>query len=374
MPPSRWESIAAETRARIESGELRPGDRLPSEAELAARWQVCRMTVHRAMQELQRQGHVTRRRGAGTVVAAPPARAAERIALLFFNSHDYPQTEYIHGIRAALPDECHVLLCDTRDDPRREAQYLRRMQKEADGILCFPTCAPENTPLMRRAIEAGVPLVCVDRVPDGLSADAVITDNYGAARAALRDVAARGRGRIAHFTEKNLKVSAVRERMEAWRDTVCEAGVEDPETLLRVFPKGLGEDFDQMIQAAHDALFTLLHQPEPPQAVFCLEDYYMAAVLEACERMGITVPADLEIVSFSDCPTVLFRSARHVHRIAQRPYEMGRLAAERLQRRILGGPLPREVSRVGADLVPAASCPLNVAVVRDTERTRPAAK
>ncbi len=60
MSSARWKKIADAVGAEIESGQLRVGDRLPSESELAARWGVCRMTAHRAMQELQRQGRITR--------------------------------------------------------------------------------------------------------------------------------------------------------------------------------------------------------------------------------------------------------------------------------------------------------------------------
>ncbi len=281
-------------------------------------------------------------------MADPQAKRTGFVALLFFHTNDFPQADYIHGIRAALPDEYHLLLCDTHDDPLREAQYLRRMQKEADGILCYPTCAAQNTPLMRRLIETGTPVVCVDRVPEGLDADAVVTDNYGSSLDALRALLRRGHRRIAHFTERNLHISSVRERCEAYRHVMRDVGEPDPGRWARLFPPGLGRDFDQMVQTVHDALFTLLHQPEPPTAVFCLEDYYMAAVLEACDRLNVPIPGRLEVVSFSDCPPMLFRRSRTVHRIVQRAHEMGRMAADRLQRRLHGAAMPAQVLRVPA--------------------------
>ncbi len=50
----------------------RPGDRLPSERELSARWGVARMTVRHAMDTLVAEGLVVRRQGSGTYVAAQP--------------------------------------------------------------------------------------------------------------------------------------------------------------------------------------------------------------------------------------------------------------------------------------------------------------
>ena len=54
--------------ASIQSGELKPGDRLPSEAELGKLFDASRITVAKAVHDLQRMGLVTRRPGAGTHV------------------------------------------------------------------------------------------------------------------------------------------------------------------------------------------------------------------------------------------------------------------------------------------------------------------
>ena len=68
---STRERIAAQIRARIAKGQLKVGDRLPSESELAAEFGVARMTIHGALSGLARQGLLVRRPGAGTRVAAP---------------------------------------------------------------------------------------------------------------------------------------------------------------------------------------------------------------------------------------------------------------------------------------------------------------
>jgi GntR family histidine utilization transcriptional repressor len=61
--------IKAFLKARIASGEWRPGDAVPSEAELMQQFGVARMTVNRAMQELVQEGLVTRIQGSGSFVA-----------------------------------------------------------------------------------------------------------------------------------------------------------------------------------------------------------------------------------------------------------------------------------------------------------------
>lgn len=55
--------------ARIQSGELKPGDRVSSESELVAAFGVSRMTANRALRELMFEGFLTRSAGLGTFVA-----------------------------------------------------------------------------------------------------------------------------------------------------------------------------------------------------------------------------------------------------------------------------------------------------------------
>jgi DNA-binding LacI/PurR family transcriptional regulator len=354
--PSRWNEIAKSLQSAIARGEMQPGDRLPSETDLAATWNVCRATAHRAMTELHRQGLVTRKRRVGTIVSHRKPVVSPRkggVALLFFHHNDFPQVEYLHGFRAALPDEYHVLFCDIKNDPQREALYLQRMQEEADAICCYPTCDPANTVLLQKIIESGTPLVCLDRLPEGLEADAVVTDNYGSSLAALRMLTAQGHRRIAFLTTENKEVSSIRERYEAFKTAMIEAGNTDIAPLIRSFPCGMGYNFDLFSQAVHDALFTLLHQPDPPTAVFCLEDYFLAATREACDRMGLVVPKDLEILSFSDCPPMLTRITGGVHRIVQQAYNMGGVAAERVLARLHGDRGPVRIERVPALFYPA---------------------
>ena len=69
-----WREIAATLRAEIARGHVPPGNRLPTEAELAARFGVNRHTVRHALADLAAEGLVQSRRGAGVFVTG---RAAE---------------------------------------------------------------------------------------------------------------------------------------------------------------------------------------------------------------------------------------------------------------------------------------------------------
>jgi len=68
--------------ANIQSGQLKAGDRLPSEAELGKLFDASRITVAKAVLDLQRMGLVTRRPGAGTHVLAQHSAAGRSFGLL----------------------------------------------------------------------------------------------------------------------------------------------------------------------------------------------------------------------------------------------------------------------------------------------------
>ncbi|MFE6499911.1 TetR/AcrR family transcriptional regulator C-terminal domain-containing protein [Kitasatospora sp. NPDC057738] len=70
LPP--YARIAAELRHRIEVGELRPGDRVPSTRAVTQRWGVAMATATKALAVLRQEGLVRAVPGVGTVVCAAP--------------------------------------------------------------------------------------------------------------------------------------------------------------------------------------------------------------------------------------------------------------------------------------------------------------
>lgn len=69
--PPLYVQIAESLLDEIESGQLRPGDRLPPERDLSGTLGVNRLTLRRALQVLEGRGLLNRRQGAGTYIAEP---------------------------------------------------------------------------------------------------------------------------------------------------------------------------------------------------------------------------------------------------------------------------------------------------------------
>jgi len=109
-----WISIAAALTEDLRGGRYGPGDKLPSEAALAARFGVNRHTVRRALAAMAETGLVYSRRGAGVFVAATPT--------------EYPigrRVRFHQSLRAAgrMPAKA-VLSLETRAADPREAEAL----------------------------------------------------------------------------------------------------------------------------------------------------------------------------------------------------------------------------------------------------------
>src|SRR5215469_18453456 len=70
MSNHKYRQIFERLQEDICSGHYKPGNRLPSESELVRRFGASRMTVFRAMRELQTLGLIDRRVGSGTFVSS----------------------------------------------------------------------------------------------------------------------------------------------------------------------------------------------------------------------------------------------------------------------------------------------------------------
>lgn len=70
-PIPLYHQLSQSLLAQITTGELSPGDPLPSERELTGTYHVSRITVRRAITELEDEGYVRREQGKGTFVAPP---------------------------------------------------------------------------------------------------------------------------------------------------------------------------------------------------------------------------------------------------------------------------------------------------------------
>jgi GntR family transcriptional regulator len=67
-----YQQLAAQIRDQIQTGELKPGDRLPTEAHYTERYDVSRNTIRLAMDVLRNEGLIRSAQGKGNFVRAEP--------------------------------------------------------------------------------------------------------------------------------------------------------------------------------------------------------------------------------------------------------------------------------------------------------------
>ena len=81
-----WRQIYSHLVRLIEEGHLVPGSQLPGEVHLAEIFGVTRMTLRRALLQMQQEGHLTSRKGVGVFVRSPPSVLSVRDGSRFFDS------------------------------------------------------------------------------------------------------------------------------------------------------------------------------------------------------------------------------------------------------------------------------------------------
>ena len=112
----------------LQAGEWKPGDLIPSEMELAARYKVSQGTVRKAIDELATENLVSRRQGKGTFVATHhEARAHFRFLRLMPDNGGqvYPESRFIEVKRQRAPAEVARLLELKAGDA---VVYIKRVQ------------------------------------------------------------------------------------------------------------------------------------------------------------------------------------------------------------------------------------------------------
>lgn len=354
----RWREIADDLLSKIDSGQYPVGSRLPTSTQLAEQSGVSIVTAHRALEELQRVGFVSRAGRRGTTVVRRERRRAGRIAFVVDQvdfALNFPRPELLAAIHAGLGTDYNLVICDSKASVHREIELLNRMAEESDGILCWPTGDDLAAGTMSDLVAKGTPLVLLDRIPASVAADVVLTDSASATRQAAEFLIQRGHKRIGLLTFDKPQITTVVERCGTFERIMVEYGIASPD-LVRMLPASLEvEDRAHFCQVFDDALFALLNGPSPATAILCVQDLLGVAVLKYAENAEVKIPEDLEIVTFNDWPPHWLGRPWQAHRIAVQPSDMGRVAIERLMAQIAGQAGDLGVHHIPTIFIPADS-------------------
>jgi GntR family transcriptional regulator len=113
----------------VRRGAIKPGDALPSERDLAARVDMSRVTVRKAVQHLVREGVLVQRHGSGTYVAPQPNRVEQSLSQLTSFAEDMARRGMAvrsvwldRGVYAPSPEETVTLGLGSSENVARVAR------------------------------------------------------------------------------------------------------------------------------------------------------------------------------------------------------------------------------------------------------------
>jgi GntR family transcriptional regulator len=153
----RYREIEATLRARI--ARLRPGQRLPSDADLCAEFGVSRMTARHAMAQLAEEGLVRRDPGRGTFVAEPPMHRRANSLMTFSREMRrqgrLPSSRIVTRLVRPPTDAERAALRTSRDAAVVELRRVRLADHEPLALETAVLTEPCIAPVMAADLETG---------------------------------------------------------------------------------------------------------------------------------------------------------------------------------------------------------------------------
>jgi LacI family transcriptional regulator len=247
---------------------------------------------------------------------------------------------------ALAAGQISVFMCDTRDDPARERQYVQTLlSRRVDGLI-----------VAGRRIEPRPSVGAPSRIPvvyamtQSLASDepSVIPDDYGGGRLAAEHLLASGRRRLGHITGPE-RFLAARKRAGGFCDAVTEAGAAGgaPQDVL------YGEWSESWGRQA--ARILLRHLPRA-DGIFCGSDQIARGACDALRQLGRRVPEDVAVVGFDNWEPMAAGCEPPLTSVDMCLEDVGRTAARHLLAAI-GGEPSRGLHTVPCRLVIRESAP-----------------
>lgn len=346
----------------IHSGRLKPGQRLPTEADLVGQFRASRPTVSRAMQRLVASGLIERRPRAGTFVRRTAQSATRLLGLII---PGLGETEIFEPICSQIAAEAAAVHCAlvwghaserTAADSGEQAVALAKsyVQQHVAGVFFAPVELTTDRTAVNQAVatvldEAGIPIVLLDRdvvsYPARSRFDLVSIDHRRAAHVLVADLLEGGERKIL-FVARPLSAPTIGLRIAGYRDAFRDAGLDfDPRWVQ------FGDPADptfvrQLVRIGKDA------------AVVCGNDATAANLLHTLDELGVAVPGDMRVAGFDDVryARLLRVSLTTIH---QPCTSLGRAAMRAMQ------------ERLGHPGLPARDILLDVNLVRRRSTARP---
>jgi LacI family transcriptional regulator len=217
-----------------------------------------------------------------------------------------------------------VIYCNTDESETKEEKYANILaQRQVDGVLLVPVRG--NAKTIKFLESNNISVVVLDRRVSGINTDSVRADSEEGANRLTKLLIELGHERIAVITGPK-KVSTAVDRVTGYRQALVEAGLTENELVYYgSFTQQSGYEFTKQ---------AMLQSPTPT-AIFAANNFILLGVVKALRELQSNVPGDVSVVGFDDFPESMLVKPFFTASV-QPAYEMGRLAAELLLKRISG--------------------------------------
>lgn len=288
-------------RRRIQSGDFKPGERIPSDSELVREFGVSRPTVAKALQELEQHGLVRRRAGSGTYVLNMNKDGLQFGLLI----PGLGTTEIFEPICAEIAASAHreghslvwgAVTRDQADDMGELALELcqRYVKDRVSGVFfapldSVPNADATNQRIIARLDQAGIPVVLLDAdylpYPERSNYDLLGIDNRRVGYLITHHLFQRGCHTVVFVAHPGAACDA---RIAGFIEAVVkDAGTFDSKLVARI-DSSSG-------QAVSDMLATL-----KPDGIACVNDLTAGEIMLNLDRLGVDVPGDVLVAGIDD--------------------------------------------------------------------------
>jgi len=227
----------------------------------------------------------------------------------------------------AFKESYRVVLCNTDNEPAKEALYVAELRSfRASGLLIIPAAGSDLISELLADPSGIQKVVCIDRCPAGWTGDAVVALNENGAYQATKHLIQSGHRNLAVITGPTLLANSA-ERLKGFRKALSEA-------RITISPEFIQEaSFDS--RSGYKAGMRLLRMLPRPTAILACNDMMALGVLHAMHELGLSCPEDVSLVGFDNLEFCEYTSPA-LTSVYQPGYQMGAAAARLLIDRING--------------------------------------
>jgi DNA-binding LacI/PurR family transcriptional regulator len=375
LPASKHHQVFATLLREIQDGRWKEGERLPSEAQLVERFGHSRITVGRALRDLQSAGLISRRAGAGSFVSRPREAVRYSFGLLIADLGETDIFEPIcRGMMASPLARDHALVWGsagievTPGDLEARAERAWRLcrqfvERRVDGIFFAPV---EMTPvaddvnhrIVRALDDASIPVVLLDRTitpyPDPGHHDLVGIDNRRAGYVMTEHLLQLGARRVVFVRQPNT-APTVDAREAGYREVMYASHLAHDASLHTSHDASFDAMDSVRLDPENRAQVEALLRDRAPDAIVCANDRTAGRLMHTLLRMGVKVPDEIRLVGIDDVDyaTLLPVPLTTLH---QPTHQLGAVALSVMLARVAQRDLPPRDTRLRCDLVVRDSC------------------